>query len=287
MAIAPVVPAQFSASLTSSSVSGKATPSAIGPTRPKRRRSQSSRLWPTLARRRDFSVAADQAVVRQPGRADSGEDVGEGRILRRRRLADAFTEEIPARVGQARLDRLLAPAVPSPHRPHPSVAHPHRPPSRPSGSRRRPISLRERATGMRQGSVKPRRVELRAPAVPTEAIRERPAGEATGEHVRDILALTRRATLLPAILAGLLSGCAPTSPSQPYSLAPGLPFAPAPPAAPYSLAPTLPYAACGDMATLRANLTGNRDPSPESDARLRALGVRCIGEGPAALRARY
>lgn len=105
--------------------------------------------------------------------------------------------------------------------------------------------------------------------------------------MRDIFALTRQTTLLPAIMVGLLSGCAPTSPSQPYSLAAAPAFAPTSPAEPYSLAPTLPYAACGDMATLRANLTGNRDPSPESDARLRALGVRCIGEGPAAVRARY
>ncbi len=98
MAIAPIAPAQSSASLTSSSVSGKATPSTIGPRRPKRRRSQSSRLWPMLARRRVFRVPADQTMVRQPGRTDAGEDVGEGRIVRRRRLADAFTEEIPARV---------------------------------------------------------------------------------------------------------------------------------------------------------------------------------------------
>ncbi len=105
--------------------------------------------------------------------------------------------------------------------------------------------------------------------------------------MREIPGLTRPATLLPAILAGLLSGCAPTLPPQPYGPAAGPPFAPAAPVGPYSLAPTLPYAACGDMATLRANLTGNREPSPESDARLRALGVRCIGEGPAGLRARY
>ena len=36
----------------------------------------------------------------------------------------------------------------------------------------------------------------------------------------------------------------------------------------------LPYSACGDMAALRANLTGAPDPSPKSDAILRRLGVR-------------
>ncbi len=80
----------------------------------------------------------------------------------------------------------------------------------------------------------------------------------------------RLAALFPVALAGSLCGCAPAQPG-----------------APYSLAPSLPYAACGDMATLRANLTGNRDLSPESDAMLRTLGVRCIGESPSALRARY
>ncbi len=80
----------------------------------------------------------------------------------------------------------------------------------------------------------------------------------------------RLAALFPIVLAGSLCGCAPTGPGVPYSVA-----------------PTLPYAACGDMATLRANLTGNRDPSPESDARLRTLGVRCLGEGPVVLRAQY
>jgi hypothetical protein len=43
----------------------------------------------------------------------------------------------------------------------------------------------------------------------------------------------------------------------------------------------LPYSACGDMAALRANLTGTPDPSPKSDAILRRLGVRCVG--PAAM----
>ena len=80
----------------------------------------------------------------------------------------------------------------------------------------------------------------------------------------------RLATLFPIILAGSLCGCAPAQPG-----------------APYSLAPRLPYAACGDMAALRANLTGNSDLSPESDAMLRTLGVRCIGEGPTVLRTRY
>jgi hypothetical protein len=49
----------------------------------------------------------------------------------------------------------------------------------------------------------------------------------------------------------------------------------------------LPYSACGDMATLRANLTGTPDPSPKSDAILRRLGVRCIGPAAPWLRQRY
>ena len=43
----------------------------------------------------------------------------------------------------------------------------------------------------------------------------------------------------------------------------------------------LPYSACGDMAMLRANLTGTPDPSPKSDAILRRLGVRCVGPAAA------
>jgi hypothetical protein len=46
----------------------------------------------------------------------------------------------------------------------------------------------------------------------------------------------------------------------------------------------LPYSACGNMETLRANLTGAPDPSLKSDAALHRLGVRCIG--PAAPRSR-
>jgi hypothetical protein len=49
----------------------------------------------------------------------------------------------------------------------------------------------------------------------------------------------------------------------------------------------LPYSACGDMAALRANLTGTPDPSPKSDAVLRRLGVRCIGARPPRFRAGY
>jgi hypothetical protein len=49
----------------------------------------------------------------------------------------------------------------------------------------------------------------------------------------------------------------------------------------------LPYAACGDMATLRANLTGTPDPSPQSDAILRRLGVRCVGPAAPRIRQRY
>jgi hypothetical protein len=49
----------------------------------------------------------------------------------------------------------------------------------------------------------------------------------------------------------------------------------------------LPYSACGDMATLRANLTGTPDPSPRSDAVLRRLGVRCIGARAPRFRAGY
>jgi hypothetical protein len=49
----------------------------------------------------------------------------------------------------------------------------------------------------------------------------------------------------------------------------------------------LPYSACGDMATLRANLAGAPEPSPKRDAVLRRLGVRCIGARAPQVRARY
>ena len=50
----------------------------------------------------------------------------------------------------------------------------------------------------------------------------------------------------------------------------------------------LPYSACGDMAALRANLTGTPEPSPKSDAILRRLGVRCVGPAAAPrVRQRY
>ena len=50
----------------------------------------------------------------------------------------------------------------------------------------------------------------------------------------------------------------------------------------------LPYSACGDMAALRANLTGTPEPSPNSDAILRRLGVRCVGPAAAPrVRQRY
>ncbi len=91
-------------------------------------------------------VPADQTMVGQPGWADAGEDFGEGRILRRRRLADGFAEEIAGLVGQVRVDRLIAPAIPSPHRMHPAEPKPHRPLSRRSRSRRRQNSLRARSS---------------------------------------------------------------------------------------------------------------------------------------------
>jgi hypothetical protein len=50
----------------------------------------------------------------------------------------------------------------------------------------------------------------------------------------------------------------------------------------------LPYSACGEMAALRANLTGAPDPTPRSDAILRRLGVRCVGPAAAPrVRQRY
>ena len=52
------------------------------------------------------------------------------------------------------------------------------------------------------------------------------------------------------------------------------------PSLPYGRAAALPYAACGDMATLRANLTGAPDVTPESDATLKSLGVRCVAAYP-------
>jgi hypothetical protein len=49
----------------------------------------------------------------------------------------------------------------------------------------------------------------------------------------------------------------------------------------------LPYSACGDMGTLRANLTGTPYPSPKSDAILHRLGVRCVGPDAPRVRQRY
>ena len=50
----------------------------------------------------------------------------------------------------------------------------------------------------------------------------------------------------------------------------------------------LPYSYCGRMTALRANLTGAPDPSPQSDAILRRLGVRCVGPAAAPrVRQRY
>jgi hypothetical protein len=48
----------------------------------------------------------------------------------------------------------------------------------------------------------------------------------------------------------------------------------------------LPYAACGDMTTIRANLTGTPYPTLASNATLRSLGVRCIGSAPPRVRPR-
>ena len=94
-----------------------------------------------------------------------------------------------------------------------------------------------------------------------------------GRRLREIFRIAGRAGVLPVLLAGSLCGCAPAEPG-----------------APYSLSPRLPYAACGDMAGLRAKLTGNRDLSRQSDAILQYLGVRCLGDlppGRAPVRARY
>lgn len=49
----------------------------------------------------------------------------------------------------------------------------------------------------------------------------------------------------------------------------------------------LPYSACGDMAALRANLTGAPDPSLKSDAVLRRLGVRCVAPSAPQVRTHY
>lgn len=74
--------------------------------------------------------------------------------------------------------------------------------------------------------------------------------------------MTKLATVVAAVLAACLSGCGPVAPG-----------------APYALAPELPYAACGDMTSLRMSLTGAAAPSPQSDAMLWTLGVRCLGAG--------
>jgi len=80
--------------------------------------------------------------------------------------------------------------------------------------------------------------------------------------MRESFRMTKLATVVAVVLAAFLSGCGPVAPG-----------------APYALAPELPYAACGDMASLRMSLTGAPAPSPQSDALLWRLGVRCLGAG--------
>ncbi len=90
--------------------------------------------------------------------------------------------------------------------------------------------------------------------------------------------------LILFLLTPCLAACMPNPLPAPYGLALN------PPPAPYAQAPSLPYPACGDMAALRANVTGTPWETPQTDAELRRLGVRCVGEPyPAAgvVRARY
>lgn len=80
-----------------------------------------------------------------------------------------------------------------------------------------------------------------------------------------------RAIGLTIVLMGL-SGCEAYPPEPPYRMV------------------NLPYSACGDMASLRTNLTGGPYPSPRSDAELHSLGVRCVASSDlaySAVRAGY
>jgi hypothetical protein len=78
--------------------------------------------------------------------------------------------------------------------------------------------------------------------------------------MRQSFRMTKPAAMVAAVLASFLSGCGPVAPG-----------------APYALAPELPYGACGDLAPLRMSLAADPAPSPQSDALLRDLGVRCLG----------
>ena len=49
---------------------------------------------------------------------------------------------------------------------------------------------------------------------------------------------------------------------------------------PFNRVALLPYQSCGDMAALRANLTGAPGRTPESDAFLARLGVRRVADYP-------
>ena len=74
-----------------------------------------------------------------------------------------------------------------------------------------------------------------------------------------------RVTIL-GLLGLSLSACAPTVPPMPYADQ-----------------ASLPYSACGDMGAIRANLTGAPEATPQSDAILRRLGVRCVASYPRSL----
>ena len=69
-----------------------------------------------------FRATVDEAMLGQPRGSHLGKDRSERRIAGRRRFTDAFAQEIARAVRQMRFDRLIAPAVPSPHPSTPSGA---------------------------------------------------------------------------------------------------------------------------------------------------------------------
>ena len=149
-----------SSAATAAGSAGCATPSGTAPRRPVRSAIQSGRLWPrawsTRARGSRSRPGAGPSSEPDPGYGDRRDDLVERRVGRPARRPDELPEERHRLVGDVLLDRIIAPAVPAPHREPPGIScAPGRSCAGPGGPARRP-GLVARCRGGCRPSRRPR-----------------------------------------------------------------------------------------------------------------------------------